>query len=74
MGLARLLGDVLGLELSMVPEISDTVMFLTKDKDIWDALNLIYSKVRDATQIYEIRTKVVATKQGTKFITEYANL
>ena len=32
---------------SMVPEISDTVMFLTA-KDIWEAVNLTYSKVKDA--------------------------
>ena len=29
---------------SMVPEISDTVMFLTIVKDIWEAINLTYSK------------------------------
>ena len=49
-------------------------MFLTTAKDIWEAINLTYSKVHDVAQIYEIRTKVAATKQGTKFITEYANL
>ena len=32
---------------SMVPEISDTIMFLTTAKDIWDAINLTYSKVRE---------------------------
>jgi len=39
---------------SMVPEISDTVMFFTTTKDIWEAINLTYSKVKDASQIYEI--------------------
>ena len=58
----------------MIPDMSDTVMFLTTTKDIWEAINLTYSKVRDATQIYEIRAKVEATKQGTKSTREYADL
>ena len=59
---------------SMMPEISDIIMFLKTAKEIWDAARLNYSKVHDATQIYEIKTKVAATKQGSRFITEYANL
>ena len=58
----------------MVPEISDTVMFLTIAKDTWKAINLTYSKVKDAAQIYEIRARVAATKQGSKTITKYANM
>jgi len=49
-------------------------MFLTTAKDIWEAIRLTYSKVHDAAQIYEIRTKVVATKQEARSITEYANV
>jgi len=59
---------------SMLPEISDTIIFLKTAKEIWDAMKLTYSKVHDVAQIYEIRTKVAATKQGSKSITEYANL
>ncbi|KAK8317667.1 hypothetical protein V6Z12_A13G124300 [Gossypium hirsutum] len=33
-----------------------------------------YSKVRDAAQIYEIKTKISSTKQGSRSITEYSNL
>ena len=58
---------------SMTPEISDTCMFLPTAKAIWDALNQTYSKVRDAAQVYEIKTKTAATKQGNKSVTEYAN-
>ena len=58
----------------MVPEISDTVMLLIMAKDIWDAISLTYSKVHDAAQIYEIRAKATATKQGTRTIIEDANL
>ncbi|XP_052190500.1 uncharacterized protein LOC127800107 isoform X2 [Diospyros lotus] len=59
---------------SMVPEINDTIMFFTTTKDIWEVINLTYSKVKDAAQIYEIRARVAATKQGSKTITEYANM
>ena len=55
-------------------QISDTVMFLKTTKEIWDAVKLTYSKVHDATQIYEIRTNVAATKQGSPSITEFASL
>ncbi|KAF8411460.1 hypothetical protein HHK36_004011 [Tetracentron sinense] len=38
---------------SMIPEISDTCMFLATAKDIWDAIQQTYSKARDAAQVYE---------------------
>ena len=40
---------------SMVPEISDTVMFLPTAKNIWEAVNLTYSKVKDVAP--DIRNK-----------------
>ena len=48
----------------MIPEISDTCMFLATAKDIWDAIQQTYSKARDAAQVYEVKVKTV---------TEYAN-
>ena len=50
----------------MIPEISDTVMFLTTGKEIWEAVKITYAKVNDPAQIYEIRNKIAATKQGTR--------
>ncbi|KAL6327498.1 hypothetical protein AAG906_021573 [Vitis piasezkii] len=35
----------------MTPEISDTCMFLTIVKDIWDAVHRTYSKTLDAAQV-----------------------
>ncbi|XP_047179225.1 uncharacterized protein LOC124846055 [Vigna umbellata] len=58
---------------SMVQEISDTCMFLTSTKAIWNATEQTYSKAKDTAQIYEVKVKTMATKQGTKTITEYAN-
>jgi len=57
-----------------MPEISDTCMFLSTSKEIWEAVKQTYSKVRDAAQIYEIKTKISSTKQGSRSITQYSNL
>lgn len=56
----------------MLPEISDICMFLETAKEIWDAIRQTYSKV-DAAQIYEIKTKILAAKQGTQTVTEYSS-
>ncbi|KAI3470208.1 hypothetical protein Pfo_026871 [Paulownia fortunei] len=58
---------------AMVFEISDTVMFLTTAREIWEAIKQTYSKKDDATQVYEIKVKLAAMKQGNKIIIEYAN-
>ncbi|XP_073219751.1 uncharacterized protein [Cicer arietinum] len=58
---------------SMVPEISDTCMFLKSAKEIWDAVEQTYSKAKDAAQIYDVKVKTVAAKQGNRSVTEYAN-
>ena len=62
------------LWISMLPEISNTCMFLTTTKEIWEVVGQTYSKVCDAAQIYEIKIKISATKQGSLSVTEYANL
>lgn len=41
-----------------------TCMFFTTTKEIWDVVNETYSKVCDATQIFEIKTRISATRQG----------
>ena len=33
-----------------------------------------YSQVRDAAQIYDIKTRILTTKQDYRFITEYSNI
>ena len=58
----------------MMPEISDTYRFLTIAKDIWDAVHQTYSKALDATQVYEIKVKTGAVKQGNKIVMEHANM
>ena len=58
---------------SMAPEISETCMFLATAKDIWDVIQQTYSKARDVAQVYEVKVKTIAIKQGSKTVTEYAN-
>lgn len=52
----------------------DTCMFLSTAKEIWDAVGQKYSKTQEATQVYEIKVKTSATKQGCRIVTKYANL
>ena len=59
---------------SMVPKISNTCVFFTLIKEIWDAVNETYSKVRDMTQIFEIKTRVSATRQDNHSVIKYANI
>nr|KYP61347.1 hypothetical protein KK1_015834 [Cajanus cajan] len=56
----------------MNTEISDTIMFLSTAKEIWDAIEQTYSKAKDAAQVYDVKVKTLAAKQGNKSITEYA--
>ncbi|CAJ2662272.1 unnamed protein product [Trifolium pratense] len=56
---------------SMDPDISDTCMFLSTAKDIWDAMEESYSKAKDAAQVVKVKT--LAAKQGNRTVTDYAN-
>ena len=58
---------------SLVPEINDTCMFLKSTKEIWEAVEQTYSKAKDVAQIYDVKVKTVAAKQGNKSVTKYAN-
>ncbi|KAK3032657.1 hypothetical protein RJ639_034923 [Escallonia herrerae] len=59
---------------SMLPGISDTFMFLPTSKEIWEAAQQTYSKVRDDARVFEIKSKISNTKQGDRSVMEYANL
>ncbi|KAK2433017.1 putative mitochondrial protein [Trifolium repens] len=58
---------------SMDPDISDTCMFLSTAKEIGDAMEQSYSKAKDAAQVYEVKVKTLAAKQGNRTVTDYAN-
>ncbi|KAH1226123.1 hypothetical protein GmHk_11G032873 [Glycine max] len=57
---------------SMVLEVSDACMFMKTAKDVWDSCKQNYYEVGDAAQIYEIKMKIATTKQGDRFVSEYA--
>ncbi|KAK4437689.1 hypothetical protein Salat_0102900 [Sesamum alatum] len=59
---------------SMQPKISGNCMFLTTAQEIWESVRQTYSKMKDAALMYEIKTKISSTKQGTRSVTEYYNL
>ena len=39
---------------SMTPEVSQTCMFLTTTREVWETVLQTYSKMKDAALIYEI--------------------
>ena len=47
-------------------EIGDICMFLITAKDIQDAVHQTYLKALDANQVYKIKVKTKAAKQGNK--------
>ena len=49
-------------------------MFLSTTKEIWESVCHTYSKVRDAAQMYELKTRIHNTKQGILSVTEYYNV
>ncbi|XP_071928019.1 uncharacterized protein [Coffea arabica] len=59
---------------SMLSKISDICMFLPTAKDIWTTIRRTYSKAGDDALIYQIKTKISATKQGNLSVAQYANL
>lgn len=58
---------------SIQPEIGKTYMFLKTAKDIWEATAQTYSNVGMKAHIYELKTKIHNTKQGSFSVTEYYN-
>ena len=48
-------------------------MFLFSAKDIWETVKCTYSKVQDALVIFEIKTKISGTKQGSLTLIDYYN-
>ena len=58
----------------MTLEISDTCIFLATTKDILDAIQQMYSKARDVAQVYEVKVKTIAAKQGNKLKTLWQEL
>jgi len=46
---------------------------LNTAKEIWETVKQTYSKVQDATMIFEVKSKISTTNQGQLIVTEYYN-
>ena len=58
----------------MQSKISKNFMFLNTACEVWETVQQTYSQVRDASVIFEVKTKINGTKQGHATVTEYYNL
>lgn len=59
---------------AMELEMSDTYMFLSTTKEIWETIQQTNSKKNDLARIYEIKIKLMAAKQANFSVTEYTNV
>jgi len=57
----------------MLLEVSKNCMFFSTTKDIWETVMKTYSKVQYASVVYEIKTKISSTKQGSLSVTDHYN-
>ena len=56
---------------SMEPEISQGYIFYTTAKDIWEAVNLMYSNQENDSKLYELSEKARSVKQGDSSVMSY---
>jgi len=57
----------------MQPKVSKNYMFLASTKEIWETVKQTYSKIQDASAIFEIKTKISSSGHGFLTVTEYYN-
>ena len=55
----------------MKPVIDKTYMFLPMAKDVWDVIRETYSDAKNASQIFELETRLWQMKQRDREVTEY---
>lgn len=63
----------MAVELYTTRAVSNTYMFLSTTKEIWEAVFQTYSNVGMIAQIYEIKCKAHDIKQVNLSVTEYYN-
>ena len=56
---------------TMDPEIGKTCSFLSTTKEMWDAVNEIFSNLGNSAQVYEIKPWIHETKQGAQEVMKY---
>lgn len=55
-------------------EISQSYIFYTTAREIWDATNLTYSHLWNDAQLYELKQTANGAKQGSMFVTAYRSV
>lgn len=58
---------------SMEPSIAKPHMFLPTAKDVWEAVREMYSDIENSSQIFELKTRLWSSKQGSRDVTNYYN-
>ena len=58
---------------SMEPKISQPYLFYKIAREVWEAIQEIYSDLENIAQYFEIRAAIRNTKQGNLGVTEYYN-
>ncbi|KAK0598581.1 hypothetical protein LWI29_036055 [Acer saccharum] len=56
---------------SMEPKISRRYLYFKTAKEVWDAARRMYSDLGNASQIFELRSKLKEMKQGSNSVTQY---
>ena len=55
-------------------EISQTRMFLTTTKELWELVMVTYSDLENSAQIFELKSKIHDIKQGDQVVIKYYNI
>ncbi|XP_052190011.1 uncharacterized protein LOC127799834 [Diospyros lotus] len=58
---------------SMEPKIGRTYLFYKTAKEVWDAVQELYSDLKNTAQCFEIKVVIRTTKQSGLSVTEYYN-
>lgn len=58
---------------SMDKSIGDCYLFYSTTQEIWDAMALAYSDLKDSSQVYEFRNRIRDSKQGDTTVTQFFN-
>ena len=59
---------------SMEASIAKPHMFMKTAKEIWDSVRETYSDLGNSSQIFELKTKLWQSKQGSRDMTIYYNM
>ena len=59
---------------SMEPKIGRTYLFYKTTKEVWKAVQALYSDIENMTRCFEIRLAIRTTRQGDHSVTEYYNI